>query len=135
MGRIPRALPRAARAAVARVLGVLRGARRTAAARARADPRVALPRPLSVSRRARLRALAAARAAMASPRLVRPVGRRALAAASGRGRAALRLARQPRVGGRRADEAARRGAGGDPAPLRRVERAAARPDRARAEHE
>ena len=48
---------------MARVLGVLRGARRAAAAGARAHPRVALPRPLPVSGRARLRALAAARAA------------------------------------------------------------------------
>ena len=61
LGRVPRALPRAARAAAARVLGLLRGARRAAAAGARVRARVAVPEPLPLPRRGRLRALAAAR--------------------------------------------------------------------------
>ena len=61
LGRVPRALPRAARDASGRVLGLLRGARRTAAPRPRVHPRVAVPQPLPVPGRGRLPAVAAAR--------------------------------------------------------------------------
>ena len=104
LGRVPRALPRAARAAAARVLGLLRGAGRAAAAGARVRARVAVPEPLPLSRRGRLRALAAARRALAPARLVRARGRRAVRAAARRRRARLRQPRQPRLGRRRADE-------------------------------
>jgi UDP:flavonoid glycosyltransferase YjiC (YdhE family) len=73
-------LPRAARAAAARVLGLLRGARRAAAARARVHPRVAVPEPVPLPGRGRLPALPFTRRALAAARLVRALGRRAVGA-------------------------------------------------------
>src|SRR4029078_5403565 len=90
LGGVPRALPRAARAAPTRVLGLLRGARGPAAAGARVRAPGALPEPLPLPGRGRLRAFPPARRDLAAPRLVRPLGGRAVRAAARRRRARLR---------------------------------------------
>ena len=74
--RLPRRVRARRSADAAVVLGVLRRARRAAAARARAHPRVAVAQPDALSGRARLPPQPPARADLAQPRDVRPRDRR-----------------------------------------------------------
>ena len=72
LGRVPRHLPACSRRAPRRVLGALRRARSSTVARGRLHPRFRSAQPLRVPRGDRLRARPAARAVVASPRLLCP---------------------------------------------------------------
>ena len=130
LGRVPCHLPACSCRAPRRVLGALRRARSSTVARGRLHPRFRSAQPLRVPRGDRLRARPAARAVVASPRLLCPRRRGDVrapgAARRPRGEARLSLAREPRLGRRRPDAPADRGPLALSAPLHRLEGAAAR---------